>query len=354
MALMRNYLINTVKSVAILTLASILMAACSGNEDGPLDGADAVYPDITVMAPLSGVGDNSYNDEALAGIFDGVGDSGLELSILRPRTLIQAEAMAEEWKAAQTGKRRLLVLSDYEYDDMASGMRLSDNQAVLLFESDGAGMPDNVGSFRISRYGVSYLSGCLAQGSGKVHIVGAREDDPAVGEAVRAFTDGYGDTNPTGEIATHYLAVDASGYAMPDSLYRLAAENPDDFFFPLAKGSNAGLFKYSRETPFVFLLIAGMDVDCSLKSKRVPFSVVIDVKSVVRDYVRRWISGEDISGHRDFGMADGAAQVRLSQLFYEINDVWESYYSDPSYWKDIYQACIQEALRKEEAYETGE
>ena len=101
MALMRNYLINTVKSVAILTLASILTAACSGSEDGLLDGADAVYPDITVMAPLSGVGDNGYNDEALAGIFDGMGGSGLELSILRPRTLIQAEAMAEEWKRAR-------------------------------------------------------------------------------------------------------------------------------------------------------------------------------------------------------------------------------------------------------------
>lgn len=342
------------KSSILCAFAAILLASCSGKEDGPLDGADAVYPDITVMAPLSGVGDNSYNDEALAGIFDGVGDSGLELSILRPRSLYQAEAMAEEWKAGQIGKRRLLVLADYEYGDIVRGMRLSDAQTVLLFESDGEAMPENVGSFRISRYGVSYLSGCLAQGSGKVHIVGAREDDPAVGEAVRAFTDGYGDTNPTGEIATHYLAVDASGYAMPDSLYRLAAENPDDFFFPLAKGSNAGLFKYSRETPFVFLIIAGMDVDCSLKSKRVPFSVIIDVKSVVRDYVRRWISGEDISGHRDFGMADGAAHVRLSPLFYEINDVWESYYSDPSYWKDIYQACIQEALRKEEAYETGE
>ena len=338
----------------LFIFAVILPVACSGGEDEPSQEVDAVYPDITVMAPLSGVGDSGYNDEALAGVFDGVGDSGLELSILRPRSLYQAEAMAEEWKAGQTGKRRLLVLADYEYGDIARGMRLSDAQTVLLFESDGVGMPDNVGSFRISRYGVSYLSGCLAQGSGKVHIVGAREDDPAVGEAVMAFTAGYGDTNPTGEIATHYLAGDASGYAMPDSLYRLAAENPDDFFFPLAKGSNAGLFKYSRETPFVFMLIAGMDVDCSLKSKRVPFSVVIDVKSVVGDYVGRWISGEDISGHRDFGMADGAAQVRLSQLFYEINDVWESYYSDPSYWKEIYNAWIQEALRKEEAYETGE
>lgn len=354
MSAMYNYLIMAARTIAILSLAAILLTACTGGEDEPYTDTDAVYPDITVMAPLSGVGDNGYNDEALAGIFDGMGDSGLELSILRPRSLAQAEALAEEWEIGQTGKRRLLILADNEYDGIARNMELPGNLSVLLFEHDGEAMPGNVASFRISRYGVSYLSGCLAQGSGKVCIVGAREDNPVIKEASEAFTAGYRAKNPAGEIVTQYLADDASGFAMPDSLYRLAAKHHDDFFFPLAKGSNAGLFKYSRETPFVLLLIAGMDVDCSLMSKRVPFSVVVDVRSVTKDYVSRWISGEDISGHRDFGMADGTAQVRLHPLFYEINDVWESYYSNPAYWRNIYDSHYQEALEKENEYETSE
>ena len=79
---------------------------------------------------------------------------------------------------------------------------------------------------------------------------------------------------------------------MPDAAYRIAGEYQDDFFFPLAKGSNAGVYKFSRESPFVLMLIAGMDVDCSLFSKRVPFSVVIDVRSVVKDYVSHWNAGK--------------------------------------------------------------
>lgn len=337
-----------------LISAAILLASCSGGEDEASQEVDAVYPDITVMAPLSGVGDNGYNDEALAGIFDGMGDSGLELSILRPHSLAQASALAEEWKMGQTGKRRLLVLADNEYGGIAGSMELPGNLSVLLFEHDGEAMPGNVASFRISRYGVSYLSGCLAQGSGKVRIVGARENNPFIKEASEAFIAGYRAKNPAGEVVTHYLADDASGFAMPDSLYRLAARHHDDFFFPLVGGSNAGLFKYSRETPFVLMLIAGMDVDCSLMSKRVPFSIIIDVKTVVKDYIGSWISGDNISGHRNFGMNDGTARVKLNTLFYEINDVWESYYSDPSYWKNIYDKHYQEALLKEESYETGE
>lgn len=353
MSAMYDNLVMAARTIAILPLAAILLAACSGGEDEPFHEVDAVYPDITVIAPLSGVGDNGYNDEALAGIFDGMGDSGLELSIQRPHSLAQAEALAEEWKMGQTGKRRLLVLADNEYGGIARSMELPGNLSVLLFEHDGEAMPGNVASFRISRRGVSYLSGCLAQGSGKVRIVGAREDDPVIKEASEAFIAGYRAKNPAGEAVTHYLADDASGFAMPDSLYRLAARHHDEFFFPLAKGSNAGLFKYSRETPFVLLLIAGMDVDCSLMSKRVPFSVVVGVGSVTKDYVSRWISGEDISGHHDFGMADGTAQVRLNPLFYEINDVWESYYSDPQYWQTIYDDNYHEALQKDAGHEAA-
>lgn len=353
MSALYDNLIMAARTIAILPLAAILLPACSGGEDEPSQEVDAVYPDITVMAPLSGVGDNGYNDEALAAIFDGMGDSGLELSILRPRSLAQAETLAEEWEMGQTGKRRLLVLADNEYGCIASNMELPGNLSVLLYEHHGEAMPGNVASFRISRRGVSYLSGCLAQGSSVARIIGGREDDPVINEASEAFIAGYRAKNPAGEVVTHYLADDASGFAMPDSLYRLAARHNDDFFFPLSKGSNAGLFKYSRETPFVLLLIAGMDVDCSLMSKRVPFSVVIDVGSVTKDYVSRWISGEDISGHRDFGMADGTAQVRLSPLFYEINDVWEHYYSDPAYWQTIYDDNYHEALQKDADHETA-
>lgn len=52
-------------------------------------------------------------------------------------------------------------------------------------------------------------------------------------------------------------------------------------------------------------------------------------------------------------MKDGKASVRLSTLFYEINDIWEGYYDDPLYWQDSYDANIDDAVRKEAEYEAA-
>lgn len=57
------------KSLWILPLLLILLAGCD-KEDEPLHMDDHVCADITVITPLSGLGDNGYNDEALAGVMD--------------------------------------------------------------------------------------------------------------------------------------------------------------------------------------------------------------------------------------------------------------------------------------------
>lgn len=330
----------------------ILLAGC-GKEDEPAHIDDHGCADVTVITPLSGLGDNGYNDEALAGVMDVAGVSGLEVSILRPKTLEQAEEYVREWSKVTNSKRQLLILPDDEYCAVLSAIKLSDAKSVLLFENDGKDVPSGIAAFRISRYGTGYLSGCLAKGSKIVHIIEGKKGDKISDEAAKGFKDGYTKSRRDGKIVCHYLSDSYSGWSMPDSLYRLAAENQNDFFFPLAKGSNAGVYKFSRESPFVLMLIAGMDVDCSLFSKRVPFSVVIDVRSVVKDYVSRWNAGENISGHTDYGMKDCKASVRISSLFYVTNDIWEGYYDNPQYWQKIYDANYEDAVRKEAEYEAA-
>lgn len=143
--------------------AAIFIVSCSGNEDEPSVGSSGLIADITIVAPLSGLGDNGYNDQAMAGIFEGIGSSEIEVSIIRPKDIRQAEAEVTEWCASDNGKRRLIALSDNEYSAIAAKLTLKERQNVLLFESDGKGIPDEIATFRISRYGSSYLSGCLAQ-----------------------------------------------------------------------------------------------------------------------------------------------------------------------------------------------
>lgn len=330
----------------------ILLAGC-GKEDEPAHIDDHVCAGITVITPLSGLGDNGYNDEALAGVLDAATASQLEVSLLRPKTMEQAGEYVKAWSEDENSNRRLLILPDEEYSAILSAVKLSNKQSVLLFENGGKDLPPGVASFRISRYGTGYLSGCLAKGSEIVHIIEGKKGDKTSEEAAKGFEDGYKKYQPNGNIVMHSLSNTYIVWSRPDSLYRIASQYPNDFFFPIARGSNAGVYKFSRESPFVLMLIAGMDVDCSLFSKRVPFSVVIDVRSVVKDYVLRWNAGENISGHTDYGMKDGKASVRLSTLFYKINDIWEGYYDNPLYWQIIYDANYEDALRKEAEYEAS-
>lgn len=279
------------KSLWILPLLFILLVGCD-KEDEPLHMYDHVCADITVITPLSGLGDNGYNDEALAGVMDVASASGLEVSLLRPKTLEQAEEYVRRWSEDENNNRRLLVLPDAEYATLLSYVQLSDVKSVLLFENDGKDVPSGVATFRIARYGTGYLSGCLAKGSEIVHVIKGKKGDKTAEEAVSGFEDGYKKHRPDGSIVNHSLSDTFAGWSMPDEAYRIAGEYQDDFFFPLAKGSNAGVYKFSRESPFVLMLIAGMDVDCSLFSKRVPFSVVIDVRSAVKVTCRAGMPGK--------------------------------------------------------------
>lgn len=341
------------KPIWLFSLCVIFILASCSKDDEPVHGDDHICADITVITPLSGLGDNGYNDESVAGVLEVAATSGMEVSLLRPKSLEQAGEFARVWSEHDTSKRRLLVLADAEYSEIVSEVLPSNKKNVLLYEYSGNDVPSEIATFHISRYGIGYLSGCLAKGSPVAHIIMGKNGDIITDEAVEGFAQGYKGSRPDGKIVKHSLSDTFKGWMMPDSAYRIAAEHPDDFFFPVAKGSNAGVYKFSRESDFVLMLIAGMDVDCSLYSKRVPFSVIIDVRSVVKDFVSRWINGENISGHRHYGLTDGAASIRLSKLFYINNDIWDEYYIHPDYWSNIYDANYNDAVRKETEYESA-
>lgn len=339
---------SVLKSALLLFTAIVAFSSCG--EDKLSE--QAVKARIVVVTSINGPGDNGYNDQILAGVMDVVNSRDVDVSLVHPTTIEQAKELLNTWKQTATTEPVLLMLAGSDYEEMArtDGTGLDDKHTVLLFESDGENMPQGVKTFRIARYGISYLAGTMAQCSQDVRIVMAMHGDDTIEEAATGFTDGYNAHNVGGTITTHYLSETVSGFAMPDSAYRLLSQIEPDFVFPLAGGSNNGLYKFTRESPLSFVLVAGMDTDCAAYSKRVPFSIVIEIKKAVSQYMNDWIDGKEIADKATFTLADGMADIVMSSTFYKTLDIWDDYYYDEQYWPNLYEEYKDEAISKEHEY----
>ena len=330
-----------------LCFAAAVLSSCG---DGNTAEPSAPRPRITLVTALNGTGDNGYNDKITAGVMTFFEGHDVAMSLVRPATVDEARKALHSWLATDEDRRSLLILAGSEYAAMmkSEDIALAKNQKILLFESDGI---PGICTFRIQRYGASYLAGCMAAPHREAVAVAALPGEQTLSDAIQGFTEGY-DTHSGGRRAeVRYLADDYSGYAMPDSAYRLAATMEKSFIYPLAGGSNNGFYKYSREHNFVTMLVSGMDADCSAYSNRVPFSVVIKMDEVVEAYLSDWYQGLELAESRTFGLESGMVDIVVSPLFNKTTDVWEDYYFDKPYWQDAYEQYKAEAIGKEAKYE---
>lgn len=330
-----------------------MLSAC-GSADDTLIPEERVEAAVTVVCSINGPGDNGYNDSALRGIVNFGQRTGTQLSLLHPADNDEAVGMIEQWKRSSAGTQpRLLVLAGSDYENVVRQhcTGLAANQRVLFFEGGGE-LPERVSTFSICRSGAAYLAGCMAQGCPEAYIVKACPGDMVVDEAAEAFAKGYTRYSGGSALEVHTLAEDHSGYAMPDSTYRMmagidAASMDSRFIFPLAGGSNNGIYKYSREETFTLMLVCGMDTDCSAYSDRVPFSMVIDMEQVLDSLLTQWKETGELAARTVYGMRDGVIDIVMSRLFYENIDIWEDFYENPLYWNNLYDKHKEEAIAME-------
>ena len=194
------------------------------------------------------------------------------------------------------------------------------------------------------------MAGCIASRHAEATIIGAHPNESIITDAIKGFTDGYEKHN-TAKVNIIYLADDYSGFAMPDSAYRLAGTLGNSFIYPLAGGSNNGIYKYSREEPFELMLVAGMDADCSAYSNRIPFSVIIRTDKIIGNYLNMWLSTQEMPHHIVYVLESGYIDILVSPLFNEMSYICEDYYLNPDYWKDAYDSYKEEALKREKEYD---
>lgn len=347
---------QTLKRYAACGAAALFVLAATGcsDSDSREEPTQTPCPDIIMMASLASTGDNGYNDLILSGVINAADRAGLELSLIRPESEEYARRVIREWKNAKLDKPQLMMLASSDYTKLAieEGDGLDDMHHVLLFESDHDGMPDGISTFRISRYGIAYLAGCMAQGSPRADLVMAMPGEPVTEGARAGFSAGFlAHCSPGASLSEHYLADDTSGFDLSNAAYTLMESIPEGFIMPLAGGSNAGIYKFTRETPFALHLVAGMDIDCSAFSTRVPFSVVVDIDKAVADRIDDWGADRLLEPHTLYSLDSGTAHIVLNQHFAENAEIFEEYYMETGYWSALRDAHMQEALEMEAEYE---
>jgi len=308
---------------------------------------------LMVVTSASSLGDMGYNDQIMSGIMHFYEANDVSMNLVRPHKTEEASQAIHKWQTETKGKgKSLLVLAGSEYERLLTigELNLSDNQQILLFESKNQNLPEGVNTFHINRYGASYLAGCMAKEHEAATIIAAMPGDPILEESIQGFTDGY-QAHSDKRVELVYLSDKEDGFAKADSAYRVASEIQNAFIFPLAGGSNSGIYKYSRETDFYLPLIVGMDTDCSMYSNRVPFSMVVHIDKVIEQYLTDWMNDVPMEKNQTFGLESGMIDIAFSPVFYRNLDIWENYYENEDYWANAYQSHKAEAMGKEEEYE---
>lgn len=335
-----------------LCLIVFLVQSCK-EENAPV--AD-MRPRVTVITSMYGLGDMGYNDKVMSGIMKFYNSHDIRMNMFHPLAMDEVKQSVEDWYMATSSmkSKSLLVLADNAYEGVLRSLdlQLSENQKILIFESGSKDLPEGVITFDIDRYGVSYLAGCMAMNHISATVVAAMPDDYVLGRAIEGFKDGYC-SEGNNDFNVVYIADDDSGFRKPNEAYKIASELPNTFILPLAGGSNSGIYKYSRENIFYLPLIAGMDVDCSYLSPRLPYSIVLHIDELINEYLTAWIEDKEIEPYHTYGLSTGKTDIVISNIFFDNLEVWEDYYFSPDYWSNMYVKYKNKAISVESEYENN-
>ncbi|WP_407444699.1 BMP family ABC transporter substrate-binding protein [Fibrobacter sp.] len=299
----------------------------------------------------------SYNDNIYKGFREALKvHENLAVEAYTPIDEDDAEKVIAQWFAEKSNpavtdfvKKRLLVLADASFEALLEehrDWRNSDGNEILWLDSRNLDSL-NVYSRYIPLYGASHLAGQVIHEFGveKAACVLANPVLEPLEQSFEGFRDGFKESGGTFDANdAYYLATSASGgFNMADSLYRLSYELDSAgyrFVFPVAGGSSAGILRYTREfADSNTFYTCGMDSDQQAYSKRVAFSVIKRMDTVVKEFVNQWMADSTLEMAKTFGLLDGYADIVIADAFKDA----ESKYAKQ---REIAATAEEEYLKK--------
>ncbi|MGM9833051.1 MAG: BMP family ABC transporter substrate-binding protein [Candidatus Limisoma sp.] len=319
--------------LSILLAASLL--SCAGQDEPQLSEET---PQIVFLFSPGGLGDMSYNDCILEGLqrFKKENPS-VDVFMYSPDRFEESEKIFTDWVERPASNIPVLfVFASSDYDDLVTreltDISLPPNKRVLVFESRKE-FCEGVSSFQICMYGASYLAGVTAAeacGESDALVVLANPTDSPIALAADGFRDGFGKECPV-----EYLADDWTGYTSAAMAYRKMSDWATNygFIFPVAGGSNSGIYRYSREFDRCPLL-AGMDTDQSALSNRITGCVIKHIDRLIYEYLTLWLDSKELPATKVYDLESGYIDWVLAPTY-------------ESAYKDIVESHRQDAINKE-------
>lgn len=308
----------------LLIVACVTLTSCNSNDD-PAPQPPGQQKLVIAMFSPGGLGDRGYNDQVLYGL-QKVHKDYPECAMLMesPHTMEEAEMIFTEWlETKSTGIQCMFILASAEYEKMAAKVLNKQNhdmtnKAILLYETETVFSHPRVYTFKIDMYGASYLAGtCVADmGLQSPLIMLGSSDDMETRTAADGFTDGF--MEATGQRADlGFFSSDWNGYIMSQQAYEMMPTlcRGHDFIFPVAGGTNLGIYRYLRDHPDG-PLTAGMDIDQSPFSNNIVGSLVKHIDRLIMDGITAWINNPaNDQKHVEFGLESGYIDWQMSDRF---------------------------------------
>ncbi len=363
----------------LIRVLAVMLACCPAgcsDDDAPTSDPEEVQTlhedNIYVFLSPNGPGDNGYNDQIVEAVSEFAFSREVGVHLSKPNSMSDVndylDVLWSIYGEREQGKT-LVVLAASEYEALALSRSAvpNDRFQVLLFESEQEDLPEGFSTFHLSRYGISYAVGAMVARQ-RAEIIAAMPDVVALEDAIKGFKDGYAAHGARWVPAVHYLSTDYRGFTMQkkarqltDSLQRAYNDVPCyGTIYPLAGYANHGIYAGIRD---VNLLISnlwgiGMDVDCSAQTDYTPFSVIVDIASLLRWYLADWLEGKDLPRKAVYGMQEGYTGMVFGEGWdpYGLFSQWEDSTSTEmflpkDFWIEKYEKVKDEAIRKEEEYE---
>ncbi|MDR1587439.1 MAG: BMP family ABC transporter substrate-binding protein [Treponema sp.] len=285
--------------ITVMLLASALFSVYGGGKQAaPASGATKV----AVVFGLGGLGDKSFNDDAMTGIQRAKTELGIEYQYVEPKEIAEIEGHHRYF--ARSGEYELIIGIGFDSEDAIELVGAEfPNQKFAVIDGETK-ISDNVVSMSFKDNEKTYLIGVIAgltTKTNKIGMVGGM-DIPLINSFAAGYRAGARSVNPNIQVDVRYVGAwnDANtGKELAMSLYNAGA----DIVYAAAGGSGLGVFSAAKDAN---KLAVGADVNqIPLDPDHIFLSSIRRVDNAVYNEIEKVVKGGFKGGRFIPGLKEG-------------------------------------------------